>query len=157
MVLYAPKFGNRFENLVASGWELATIFTATTGPTSPSPPEPMYTLAGTGNSIAYNVFKPYGTRSDFGKHGYLTPNVAGATIQTSTWAAPATGAFSYQRPLSLFGPSSYEWDLSLSRNFSLSHRVRRFSSAGMSSTFQMRSPLRPQLQPAHSATSALPL
>ena len=121
LVLYAPHFGNHLANLVAGGWEWGNIFTATTGSDFTVSTGVDVTLAGTGNTIAYNTAQPYGTRTNFGTHGYLTANVPGATIQTSTWAAPATGTFSYQRPLSLYGPSSYEWDMSISRNFAVYH------------------------------------
>ena len=123
MVLFAPKFGNHLVNLVAGGWEWGNIFTATTGGAFTVSTGADVTLAGTGNSIAYDASQPYGTRNSFGTHGYLTPYVipSGGTAQTSNWASPTVGTFSYQRPLSLYGPSSYEWDMSLSRNFSIYH------------------------------------
>jgi hypothetical protein len=121
MVLFAPKFGNRLVNLVAGGWEWGNVFTATTGGRFTASTGADVTLAGTGNTIAYNAAQPYGSRTNFGTHGYLTAYAipSGGTAQTSNWPSPTVGTFSYQRPLSLVGPSSYEWDMSVSRNFAI--------------------------------------
>ncbi len=123
MVLFAPRFGNHLVNLVAGGWEWGNVFTATTGGAFTVSTGADVTLAGTGNTIAYNAAKPYGSRTNFGTQGYLATYAipVGGTAQTSNWPSPAVGTFSYQRPLSLFGPASYEWDMSISRNFSVYH------------------------------------
>jgi hypothetical protein len=106
---------------VVTGWQFSPIFTATTGGFSTISTGSDYTFAGTGNTIATNPANPYGTRTNFGTFGYLTPNVVGATPQQSTWAAPANGAFNYQRPLTIHGPATYELDTALSRTFPIPH------------------------------------
>jgi hypothetical protein len=124
MVLFAPKVvGNHLTSLLAGGWELANIFTATTGGDFTVSTGADVTLAGTGNTIAYDAAQRYGSRTNFGTQTYLTPYVipSGGSAQTANWASPAVGTFSYQRPLSLVGPASYEWDMAISRNFSVYH------------------------------------
>ncbi len=120
LILFAPKtVGNRLTSVALGGWELANIFTATTGSAFTVSTGSDITLAGTGNTIAYDAAHPYGTRTNFGTQGYLT--ASGGSCAAGIWTCPATGTFSYQRPLSLYGPASYEWDMALSRNFALFH------------------------------------
>lgn len=123
MVLKAPAFANRYANLAASGWQFSPIFTAQTGGFSTVSTGADNTLAGTGNSIASVPAHSYGTRSNLGVDGYLTPYVipSGGSAQTANWASPATGTFNYQRPLAVVGPSSYELDMALSRIFLIPH------------------------------------
>jgi hypothetical protein len=119
-VVFAPKFSNHYVNLLAGGWELGTIFTATAGAPFTVSTGADITLAGTGNTIAYNAAHPYTARTSFGTQNYLAGSF-GTTCAAAIWTCPAAGTFSYQRPLSLYGPSSYELDMSLSRNFALYH------------------------------------
>jgi hypothetical protein len=123
MILNAPKFGNHYAELLAGGWQLSTIFTATSGSFGTVSTGTDNALAGTGNGYAYHAAQPYGTRSVYGTQGYLTPYVipTGGTCLTANWVCPATGTFATQRPLSLVGPSSYELDMALARNFAMYH------------------------------------
>ena len=121
LVVKSPTYENHVLKAVVTGWQFSPIFTATTGGFSTISTGSDYTFAGTGNTIATNPANPYGTRTNFGTFGYLTPNVVGATPQQSTWAAPANGAFNYQRPLTIHGPATYELDTALSRTFPIPH------------------------------------
>jgi hypothetical protein len=123
MVLNTPSFQNNLVKDVVTGWKFSPIFTAQTGGFSTISTGTDNTLAGTGNSIATNATTPYGTRSNFGKTGYLTPYVipAGGTAQTSNWPSPPTGTFNYARPYSLHGVPTYELDMALVRTFPIYH------------------------------------
>jgi hypothetical protein len=111
LILNSPNFSNRITNAVASGWQLSTIFTATTGGYSSVTTGQDTSLTGVGNAYAYNPANPYGTTTNFGSKGYL---VAG-----SNWTAPTLGTFGTQHPFTIVGPSSYELDMALSRTFNI--------------------------------------
>jgi len=124
MVLSTPQFGNRYLKLAATGWQFSPIFTAETGGFSTVLTGTDNSLTGTATSqIAYDAPVKYGTRSNFGTKGYLTPYVipTGGSAQTANWASPATGTFATQRPLTVLGPPTYELDMALSRIFPVPH------------------------------------
>ena len=95
--------------MLASGWQLSTIFTATTGSFFSVTTGNDTSLTGVGTAYAINPSNPYGSRTSFGTKGYLTA--------ATNWTLPAVGTFGPQRPLSLVGPGSYELDMALSRTF----------------------------------------
>ena len=109
LILNSPTFANNITRMLASGWQLSSIFTATTGSFFSVTTGNDTSLTGVGTAYAINPSNPYGSRTSFGTKGYLTA--------ASNWTLPAVGTFGPQRPLSLVGPSSYELDMALSRNF----------------------------------------
>jgi hypothetical protein len=111
LILNTPNFHNRMGNLLMSGWQLSTIFTATTGSFFSVTTGQDTSLTGVNTAYAANPSAPYGTRTQFGTKGYLAAN--------TTWTLPAVGTFGTQRPLSLVGPSNYELDMSASRTFAI--------------------------------------
>jgi hypothetical protein len=111
LILNSPHFANHLTDLAASGWQLSTIFTATTGGFSSVTTGVDTSLTGTGTAYAINPPSLFGTRTAFGTQGYLVP--------ASNFTAPATGTYGPQRPLTIVGPSSYELDMSLSRTFTI--------------------------------------
>ena len=106
-ILKAPTFGNHLTNAVVGGWQLSTIFTATSGNYVTSTLASDVALSGEGSQIANITGNAYGTRTRFGANGFLTP--------TAFTTLPATGTYSTQRPLVLSLPASYEMDLAVSR------------------------------------------
>ena len=113
LILNTPSFGNHLTNMFVGGWQLSTIFTATTGSFFSVTTGNDTSLTGVGTAYAINPAAPYGTRTQFGTKSYLNAS--------TNWTLPAVGTFGPQRPLSLVGPSSYELDLALSRTFSIYH------------------------------------
>ncbi len=109
LILNSPTFANNITRMLASGWQLSSIFTATTGSFFSVTTGTDTSLTGVGTAYAINPSNPYGTRTAFGTKGYLTAN--------TNWTLPAVGTFGPQRPLSLVGPGSYELDMALSRTF----------------------------------------
>jgi len=106
---YTPKMSERFVNLLVHGWELSTIFTATSGGYATATLPTDVALSGEGAQIANIIATPYtGARARFGATNY---------IASTAFAAPATGTYSLQRPLTLALPGSYELDMNLARNF----------------------------------------
>ena len=113
LILNSPNFANHITNILASGWQLATIFTATTGSFFSVTTGADTSQTGVGSAFAINPANPFGNRTAFGAQNYLVAN--------TNWTIPATGTFGPQRPLSIVGPGNYELDMSLSRNFSVYH------------------------------------
>jgi hypothetical protein len=111
LILNSPHFANHLTDLAASGWQLSTIFTATSGGFASVTTGVDTSLTGTGTAYAINPANPFGTRTVFGTQGYLVP--------ASNFTSPATGTYGPQRPLTIVGPSSYELDMSLSRTFTI--------------------------------------
>jgi hypothetical protein len=111
LILNSPHFANHITDLVASGWELSTIFTATTGGFNSVTTGTDTSLTGTGTAYAINPTNPFGSRTNFGTVNYLATQ--------SSFTSPATGTYGPQRPLTIVGPSSYELDMSLSRTFTI--------------------------------------
>lgn len=111
LILNSPHFTNHVTDLAASGWQLSTIYTHTTGGFNSVTTGTDTSLTGTGTAYALNPASPYGTRTAFGTQGYL--------VAASNFTAPAAGTYGPQRPLTLVGPSSYELDMSLSRTFAI--------------------------------------
>jgi hypothetical protein len=95
--------------MLATGWQLSTIFTATTGSFFSVTTGTDTSQTGVGSAFAINPANPYGTTTRFGSQNYLVAN--------TNWTLPATGTFGPQRPLSVVGPGNYELDMSLSRTF----------------------------------------
>lgn len=108
LILRAPKFGERYVNLIAGGWGLSTIFTARSGGYFTVTTGVDNALTGIGNQIAVKVANPYGTRTNFGSQTYL--NAAAFTV-------PATGTFATNPPLTITGPPSYQLDMAMTREF----------------------------------------
>lgn len=113
LILSTPKFENRLLNIAANGWQLSTIFTATSGGFFSVTTGQDTSLTGVGSAYAINPASPYGTRTSFGTKGYLVAN----PTTNSPWSSPAIGTFGPGRPYSLVGPGSYELDMALSRTF----------------------------------------
>ena len=111
LILNSPHFSNHPTDLVASGWQLSTIYTHTTGGFNSVSTGIDTSLTGTGTAYAINPANPFGTRTNFGTQNYL--------VAASNFTAPATGTYGPQRPLTIVGPSSYELDMSLSRTFTI--------------------------------------
>lgn len=109
-ILKAPKFQNHLENAVLGNWQVSTIFTATSGGYFTATLPTDVALSGEGGQIANIVGNPYGTRTRFGSTGYLT---------STAFAAPATGTYSLQRPLTLKGPAFYELDMAVARTIAI--------------------------------------
>jgi len=106
---YSPTFADRAVNLLVHGWELSTIFTATSGGFATATLPTDTALNGEGGQIANIVGNPYtGTRGRFGATNYMT---------ASAFGAPAAGTLSMQTPLTLHLPGSYELDMNIARNF----------------------------------------
>lgn len=112
-VARSPNYGERFTRMLVGGWQLSTILTATSGGWGTATTGSDTALSGIGNQISNIVANPYGARTRFGANSYL--------VNTS-FAAPAAGTYSLQRPLSLRGPASYELDMGLARNFKVPRR-----------------------------------
>jgi hypothetical protein len=108
LVVSTPKFGNRYTNMVASGWQVSTIFTARSGGFGTVTSGNDQALSGIGGQLALYVSNPYSTRTRFGANTNLT---------ATAFAQPALGTYSLQKPLTILGPGSYELDMALSRNF----------------------------------------
>jgi hypothetical protein len=118
VILNTPTFANNITRMLATGWQLSTIFTATTGGFFSVTTGLDNALIGTGSDFAINAPNPYSTSTTrFGTTGYLVPNPAPPA--TSPWGSPAPGTFGPGRPLSLSGPGNYELDMSLSRTFNV--------------------------------------
>ncbi len=108
-ILHAPKFQGRFENLALGGWELSTIFTARSGGYGTVTTGADNALSGISNQIAVITGNPYSSaRTRFGANGNLN---------SAAFSAPATGTYATTRPLTILGPSSYELDSALVRDF----------------------------------------
>jgi hypothetical protein len=105
---YAPKFSDRYANLAFSGWELATIFTATSGLFGTVQSGNDNALSGETGELATYLSNPYTKRTRFGADNNLT---------AAAFGQPALGTYSLQTPLTISGPGSYELDMALSRNF----------------------------------------
>lgn len=112
-VARSPKFSGRLLETLAGNWQLSTIMTATSGGFGTVTTGVDNALSGIGNQIANRVGNPYGTRTRFGANGYLT---------SSAFAAPPTGTYSLQAPLSIHGPASYELDMGVARSFKVPRR-----------------------------------
>ena len=111
LILNTPTFANNITRMLATGWQLSTIFTATTGNFFSVTTGTDTSQTGVGSAFAINPANPYGTTTRFGSQNYLVAN--------TNWTIPATGTFGPQRPLSVVGPGNYELDMSLSRTFNV--------------------------------------
>ena len=80
LILNSPTFANNITRMLASGWQLSTIFTATTGSFFSVTTGSDTSLTGVGTAYAINPSNPYGTRTGFGTKGYLTA--------ASNWTMP---------------------------------------------------------------------
>jgi len=110
---YTPRLSERIANLLVHGWELSTIFTATSGGFGTATLPSDTALNGESGQIANVVSNPYtGARARFGATNYIT---------ATAFAAPAIGTLSAQTPLTLHLPGSYELDMNLARNFKVPH------------------------------------
>ncbi len=114
LILTSPRLKNRFEDLLAGGWGLASIFTARSGgyysPTIGSD----VALSGEGTQYLAVTGNPYSSsKTRFGSAGLLNK---------ASFSSPATGTYALTRPLSLLGPGSYELDMALTRNFHITER-----------------------------------
>jgi hypothetical protein len=113
VILNTPTFANNITRMLATGWQLSTIYTVTTGGFFSVTTGADTSQTGVGSAFAINPASPYGTRTVFGSANYLAAN--------TNWTIPATGTFGPQRPLTLVGPGNYELDMALSRTFPIYH------------------------------------
>ena len=98
LILNTPTFANNITRMLATGWQLSTIFTATTGSFFSVTTGADTSQTGVGSAFAINPANPYGTTTRFGSQNYLVAN--------TNWTIPATGTFGPQRPLSVVGPGT---------------------------------------------------
>ncbi|MEO6803003.1 MAG: TonB-dependent receptor, partial [Granulicella sp.] len=104
MILSAPKFSERYTNLIVGGWGLSTILTARSGGYFTVTSGVDNALSGIGNQVAITTGNPYGTKKAFGTQGLLN---------AASFKAAATGTYAVSPPLTLHGPGSYELDMAL--------------------------------------------
>ena len=116
LILTAPRLKNHVEDLLGGGWGLSTIFTARSGGFYSSTIGTDVALSGIGNQLNVITGSPYTAGSTrFGANGLLNH---------SAFTSPATGTYAATAPLSLQGPGSYELDMALTRNFSVTERQK---------------------------------
>jgi len=108
-VLHAPKFAGRMTNLLVGGWGLGTIFTARTGGYGTVTSGSDNALSGISNQLTLTTGNPYsGARTRFG---------ANSNLVAASFTSPTTGTYALTRPLTILGPSSYQLDMALLRDF----------------------------------------
>lgn len=108
----SPHFTERYTRLLAGGWQLSTILTATSGGFGTVSTGTDVALSGIGTQMAHRIGNPYNsTASRFGSTGYLTVSA----YQPAATMTP--GTYAPDRPLTIRGRASYELDMGIARNF----------------------------------------
>jgi len=111
LIFHTPKFANRYTNLAVGGWGVSNIFTARSGGYGTVTTGADNALSGIGNQIAVITGNPYNsTRTRFGANGDLS---------ATAFSAPPLGTYATTPPLTILGPSSYELDMALLRDFKI--------------------------------------
>jgi len=120
LVYQTPKFAGRALRAAATGWTLSTIYTARTG-------QPLTIFTGFDNAL----------NGIFGNTGVQRPNQVLANIDSpnkgkscapapcvawwnpAAFAQPAPGTYGNMGANAVFGPGFWEWDVAVSRQFSI--------------------------------------
>jgi hypothetical protein len=129
LVAQTPKFANNFARIVGTGWRLSTTIVARSGGpfqvVSGVNPDPATGTGGNSSSQRPNQLLPTVYSTAQGSPG--PPSAGAYSIQ---WLNPAAfgtvpiGTYGNIGAMSVFGPSFWEWDEALSREFSIREKQR---------------------------------
>src|SRR5215471_2207601 len=144
LVFQTPRLSNNTARMLASGWNLSTIFTATSGPPftlySGAAPDPSNGFGGNPpgnqrlNQLSANTASP--------NRGQACANIAPCIqwLNPAAFAAPALGTFGNMAPFSLTGPGFWQWDQMLSREFQVKEGQKvqiRFEAYNVTNTVRL--------------------
>ena len=144
LVFQMPRLSNNTARMLASGWSLSTLFTATSGPpfilVSGTSPDPSNGFGGNPpgnqrlNQVSANTASP--------NRGQACANIAPCVqwLDRAAFAAPALGTFGNMAPYSLFGPGYWQWDQMLSREFQVKEGQKvqiRFEAYNVTNTVRL--------------------
>jgi hypothetical protein len=127
LVAQTPRFANNFARMVGTGWTLSTTIVARSGGpfqvVTGVNPDPATGTGGNSSSQRPNQLLPnvYATAQG-------TPGPASAGAYSIQWLNPAAfgtvpvGTYGNIGAMSIFGPSFWEWDEALSRQFTFHER-----------------------------------
>jgi hypothetical protein len=109
-----PKFNNRTLRMVATGWQAAGIYRASSAAWQTVTLLPERQLSGTANQRPLQVLQD--TRCTDQKYS--------CWINPSAFALPALGTLSTMNRANIPGPNFWQFDLSLTRNFAITERQK---------------------------------
>ncbi len=130
LVAQSPKFANKYAHMIGTGWTLSTTIVARSGGpfqvVTGVNPDPASGAGGNSSSQRPNQLLP-----DVYSTAQGSPGPASAGAYSIQWLNPAAfgtvpiGTYGNMGAMSVFGPSFWEWDEALSRQFSI-HDKQKF-------------------------------
>jgi Carboxypeptidase regulatory-like domain/TonB dependent receptor len=126
LVYQTPRFSNSVARRLASGWSLSSIVVAQSGApyilVSGTTPDPATGFGG--NPPGDQRLNYLGGSAASATQGQACANIAPCIswLNPAAFAAPALGTFGNMAPYDLVGPSFWEWDQMLSRQFQITER-----------------------------------
>ncbi len=128
LVYQTPRFSNNTVRRLASGWNLSSIIVAQSGApytlVSGTTPDPATGFGG--NPPGDQRLNFVGGSAVSATQGQACANIAPCIswLSSAAFSAPALGTFGNMNPYNLIGPSLWEWDQMLSRQFQIGERRR---------------------------------
>jgi hypothetical protein len=151
LVATTPRFSNRVVRMIGSGWTASTTIVARTGAplnivtgTNPDPVTGYGSVAGGAQIpnlvLPNNVYSPAQ-----GQGASCSPSIAFCEtwLNQAAFAAPALGTFGNLGQYAVFGPAFWEWDQSISRDFTIHEQQRlqvRFEAFNVTNSLRLGSP-----------------
>lgn len=128
LVYQTPRFSSNTARRLGSGWTFSTILVANSGAPytviSGTTPDPATGFGG--NPPGDQRLNLVNTTTASASRGQACANIAACVswLNPSAFAVPPLGTFGNMNPYALIGPSFWEWDQTIARQFRITERHR---------------------------------